>query len=474
MVRCAVARSILRAMSLTSVVFVHGFCSSPIVWDPFTKRLRKDKDFPADRFSFDAFPYPTSLVELNPKKRIPSVIECGDALAAYLKLNCADADSIFLVGHSMGGLVIEAMIAGKVKGCAMDLKRIRGVIQFATPNRGSNILSDTRSILAQLTGKNPQEEGLRTLDDATDGILRSIERYVLGATALTKDSCPIAFQVFYGLQDNVVTKVSAGGPFDDVAALPGDHSSILNGGGDDPGDPKDSRYKALKDALLNPLGHPSIYEISQFDVALAIEPMSRDMVIQIPGLDKPITDHTDNVAVRSITFKFSDKNRCHAPYKQVYRSTNGYVQFLTTNRENEANAIDKSTYRSEGKIFTYVFTPDHDDTFSMRLRIYNGFGEGNRSWHNHMDPQAHYQLMTFQLDLQKFAAAGFTFSTEPRLCYYTGDAEDHELCAQREFGEPLRFVASDTPWLRKWELTNIQGGIVDVVWELNPAPAASA
>ena len=458
-------------MPVTYVVFVHGFCSSPQVWDPFINRLRTDPDFPREKFLFDTFAYPTKLVELNVKERIPSITDCGDALATYLKLNCAKADSIFLVGHSMGGLVIEAMISSKVKGRALDLKAVRGVIQFATPNRGANILSNTRAILSQLTGENPQEEGLRTLDEDTDTILRNIQRYVLNATAFTSETCPIAFQVFYGLQDNIVTKVSAGGPFDDVAALPGNHSTILNGGGDDPNDPDDSRYKALKDALLNPLGHPSIYEITQFDVSLQVEPMSRDMVIQIPDVDKPITDHTDNRAVRSITFKFSDKNRCHKPYKQVYRSVNGYVEFLTTNWKNEADSVDKSTYRSEGKIFTYVFTPDHDDTFSMRLRIYNGFGEGNRNWHNHMDPQAHYQRMTFQLDLQKFAAAGFTISTEPRLCYYTGDSEDHELCKQREFGDPLTPLAPDSPWLRKWELGNIQGGIVDVMWDLNPAPA---
>ncbi len=461
-------------MTITTVVFVHGFISSPGVWEPFLTRLRADEDFLPQRWKFVTFAYPTQLVEVNFSRRIPSIVDCGDALAGFIKRTCTDPGPLFLVGHSMGGLVIEAMITGRLRGNAMDLRRIRGVIEFATPNLGSNILNDTRSLLTRLMGKeNPQEQGLRTLDSDTNAILRDLDRFVLRATELTRFTCPIAFQVFYGLQDNVVPRSSASALFDDATGLPGDHSSILHGSGDDPSDPDDSRYSALKDALLNPLGHPSIYEVTQFDVSLTVEPVSRDMVIQIPGLENPVSDHTDNIAVRAITFKFSDKNRCHAPYKQVYRSDKGYVEFLTTNWKNEASFADKSTYRSQGKIYTYVFTPDHDDTFSMRLRIYNGFGEGNRSWHNHMDPKAHYQRMRFQLDLQKYAAAGFTFSTEPRMCYFTDDTEDHELCAQRQFGDPLLpLLPLDSPWLRTWELTDIQGGIVDVVWDFKTADVA--
>jgi pimeloyl-ACP methyl ester carboxylesterase len=458
-------------MPLTVVVFVHGFISSPAVWQPFTKRLQTDADFPADRFRFLTFAYPTRFLDLSPGRRIPSIRECGDELAGYLKLNCADATSIFLVGHSMGGLVIEAMIASKLAGKAMDLQNIAGVIQFATPNRGSNMLSDTRSILTKIFGRQPQDEGLRTLSDDTDSVLRDIDRGVLRSTSLTKYTCPIAFQIFYGLEDNIVPEVSARGPFDDAIALPGDHSSILNGGIDRKDDPNDLRYGHLKDALLNPLGHPSIYEITSFEVSVAVQPVSKEISFQIPNLDRPVSVQTDNIAVRTITFKFSDKNRCHTPYKQVYRSVNGYVEFLTTSSENEASSIDKSTYRSEGKIFTYVFTPDHNDTFSMRLRIYNGFGDGNRSWHNHMERNAHYQSMTVNLDLSKYEAEGYTITREPRFCYLPGDSEDHELCAQREFSDSLLQSPSSSTWKRTWELKDVRGGIIDLVWDVKP-PAA--
>jgi hypothetical protein len=443
------------------------------VWQPFIDRLKVDKDFPPDRYSFLTFAYPTRILELSPLRRIPPIKDCGDELATYIKLHCADADALFLVGHSMGGLVIEAMLAAKLKGSAADLKRIRGVIQFATPNRGSNMISDARSIFTMLTGDHPQEKSLRTLDEDTDDILREVERGILRTTACTKDTCPIAFQVFYGLEDKIVPKVSARGPFDEVGGLPGDHSSILDGGEDRDGDPDDLRYLSLKDSLLNPMGHPSIYEISLFDVTLSVEPVSREITFQIPDLDKPVSVTTDNKALRTITFTFSDKNRCHTPYKQVYRSIDGYVQFISTSSQNEASSADKSTYRSEGKLYTYVFTPDHGDTFSMRLCIYNGFSEGQRSWHNHMEPNAHYQKLRITLDLRAYQAAGYTFSPEPRLCYYPGDSQDHELCAQRQnkVADSLPPLPGDSPWLRTWELHDVLVGIVDLVWDVR-VPAA--
>ena len=460
------------ARMITTVVFVHGFNSGPDIWDPFRERMKDDPDFASDRFQTLAFSYPTSLLQLSPTRRIPSIRDCGDALAGYLKLRCKNTGPIFLVGHSMGGLVIEAMMVNTLRAKrGADLKQVRGVILFATPNRGSNTLAGVRELLSKVVS-NPQDEGLRTLNEDADDVLRDIEDNVLRATAFKEDKCPIAFQVFYGLEDNVVPKVSARASFNEYGALPGDHHTIVDGGPKRKGDPDDSRYAALKDALLNPVGHPEIYEIDLFEVSLQIEPVSRSITFQIPNMDRALSIQTDNVALRTLTFQFADKNRCHNPYKQVYRSVDGLVEFVSTTAVNQANPVDKSTYRSEGKIYTYVFTPDHGDSFTMRLRIYNGFGQDNRSWHNHMDPKAHYRRMRLQLDLQKYAEAGYTLDPEPRVCYYEGDnTEDHELCTQRKEGKPLPSLPGDSAWLRTWELTDVQGGIVDLVWDVKP-PAA--
>ena len=86
-----------------------------------------------------------------------------------------------------------------------------------------------------------------------------------------------------------------------------------------------------------------------------------------------------------------------------------------------------------------------------------------------MDAHAHYQLLRVKLDLSKYAEAGYTLSMEPRLCYYTGDSEDHTRCAQREFSDPLSPLPSDSTWSRSWEVTDVRGGIIDLVWDVKPA-----
>lgn len=465
-------------MPTTAVVFVHGFNSGPETWNSICNRLQADPGFPNDRFQLVRFKYPTQLFQINPVSRIPSVADCGDALGTFLDSTCADAGAIVLVGHSMGGLVIEAYLVGRLNGNGGQLKRIRGVIQFATPNRGSNALFNFRDLCSKIAGKNPQNEALQTLAENTDDTLRTIERQVLRASEITPTTCPIPFQVFYGMEDRIVTKVSARGPFDEPGALPGNHFEILNvdrvQGKDTDGAAgyPEQRYRALVKALLDPVGHPSIYEIERFAVLLQISPVSNDVSFQIPDLDHPLTVHTDNVATRTITIDFAAQNRCHIPYKQVYRSVDGHVQFLSA--MGPAKAVDDVTdgvYRSEGKVYTYIFTPDAQDSFSMRLKIFNGFGEGNRNWHNHMEKNAHYRKFVFTLDLSAYETAGFTLSKAPRLCRMLDDRRCEEVCKGMTFGETTTpSLPSTSPWVQTWELPDVQGGVIDIAWDVAPTP----
>ena len=64
-------------MSHTTVVFVHGFLSTPVVWKSFMDRLKADKDFPAEQYSFVAFQYPTEFFEWDPRKRIAKINDLG-------------------------------------------------------------------------------------------------------------------------------------------------------------------------------------------------------------------------------------------------------------------------------------------------------------------------------------------------------------------------------------------------------------
>jgi hypothetical protein len=58
-------------MLRTTVIFVHGFTSSPKCWDPFVTRLEQDDDFAGKSYRFTRFQYPTRLLEWKTTRRIP-------------------------------------------------------------------------------------------------------------------------------------------------------------------------------------------------------------------------------------------------------------------------------------------------------------------------------------------------------------------------------------------------------------------
>ena len=201
----------------------------------------------------------------------------------------------------MGGLVIPQLLAQKIQDQrGKDLAWIRSVILFATPNRGSTIVSNVRSLLFRLFD-NPQEEELRVLDTKIAEVSDTVTRFILDAKSVERGCCPIPFRAFWGLQDAVVTEVSAKGPFVEASALPGDHSGIIQC------EPtgEDRRYQALKNSLLHPVGHPSIYEIDLFEITLQIAPFDAAMPVTLSGDVRPLIVHVDNVAVRTATFVFS-------------------------------------------------------------------------------------------------------------------------------------------------------------------------
>ena len=67
----------------------------------------------------------------------------------------------------------------------------------------------------------------------------------LAADCVKEGTCPIPFRVFWGLQDDVVPRVSARGSFIEASPLPGGHSEIIQCDPDGP----DERYLFLSDIL---------------------------------------------------------------------------------------------------------------------------------------------------------------------------------------------------------------------------------
>ena len=157
--------------------------------------------------------------------------------------------------------------------------------------------------------------------------------------------------------------------------------------------------------------------MSLLEVSLVVKPASAGKSILLRDLDQPITIHTDNVATRSMTCVFPKENRCTRPLTKMYRSNDGYVQLLGLTEPNETAPENNSEYTHTGKMFTYTFSPGSETTFSMRLTIYNGFGEGQREWHDHLAGDANCKLFRLTLDLSAYHDAGYAISPEPALVF---------------------------------------------------------
>lgn len=107
-----------------------------------------------------------------------------------------ESDQLFLVGHSMGGLVIQSLLVQTMQEQrGTDLVKIRCFILFATPNLGSTILSGLRGIFS-IFRENPQED-LKVLDEDVAKISAVILRSVLGAKSADTNNCLSHF-VFFG------------------------------------------------------------------------------------------------------------------------------------------------------------------------------------------------------------------------------------------------------------------------------------
>ena len=122
------------------VVFVHGFNSNKdSCWRKLLNVLEKDKSL-SDVFDFDAFEYETALFQASHLKRLPNIDELGAELGSHLDRILVDRDSgrqkyidATLVGHSMGGLVIQSYLVQRLNsGKGMEFDRLRQVILKAS------------------------------------------------------------------------------------------------------------------------------------------------------------------------------------------------------------------------------------------------------------------------------------------------------------------------------------------------------
>ncbi|MEU9082771.1 hypothetical protein [Streptomyces sp. NPDC048357] len=223
------------------VVFVHGFNSSPDMWDPLRRLIAADPGLSfVDTLPFG---YATQLWALDPRRTIPTFDTVADSLKEYVDTEARDFGRLMLVSHSQGGLVVQRYLARMTaEGRGADLRSIGRIVLLACPNNGSEIALSLRRGLLR---RNPQERQLRPLNEQIADTQRTVLRDIVNAGQVTAGSCPIPFSVYAGESDSIVPPASARSVFPDAAVLPGDHSGIARAT-----DPDDRTYTTLRRLIL--------------------------------------------------------------------------------------------------------------------------------------------------------------------------------------------------------------------------------
>jgi len=453
-----------------AVVFVHGFMSSQACWTDLISLLRADPRI-AERYELLCFEYATSAIQLRLLRRLPSVMEIGHALEAFLESPLlAPFRELTLVGHSQGGLVIQSYVVDALRrGRCAPLARIRQIILIATPNHGSAKASMLRRVAGTFFD-NPQELSLRVFDPQIDQIVNEMDERVESAEPGRPDGWPIPIQCFWGTEDDVVQLASARGPFNNAAPLNGDHSSILH-----PCARTDMRYVQLAEAILEPAGHPHVWEIANTETSIKVSPLvGPDQRVSAQHGSRTHEIVSDNVASIRRSVKFARKNRCTRPFSFPYGTRNeGFVR-ATMSQRNEASDQDLQVYADYGVRLVFAFTPRPVEPFWVDFEVFKGFDAGHRDMHEHLGRrQGYYRSVRLSLDLTAFLDSGYTVSAAPHLYYTQEDRGHDDMCYRRSRDVPVP-CASQRPGVWVWELTEIWGGIVDLVWELADPPTRSA
>lgn len=117
-----------------AIVFVHGFSGTcKETWGKFPSLLHTDEDLS----SFDVYSwnYPSGIVGQQPPVR-----RIGQQLRTYLSNVISQYEEIYLISHSLGGLVVQYMIIDELQnGHAAELSRIKHVIFFGSPLHGHEL-----------------------------------------------------------------------------------------------------------------------------------------------------------------------------------------------------------------------------------------------------------------------------------------------------------------------------------------------
>jgi pimeloyl-ACP methyl ester carboxylesterase len=260
-------------MRNVTLVFVHGFWSSAdalrVLWNQLAHRPGI-----SETVTPEFFPYESPLVSLNPTSQIPALESLGELLATFLETRVFPRrNPTVLVGHSQGGLVIQAMASHYLRsGVASRMSQIAHCVLIATPTNGSAFFLKTRTIL-DVVLKNRQEKTLRPLDTFIGDLHRTIAQGIVFAATTSQRSWPIPVTAIYGSEDAIVQSQSAKWIFRETHAVPGNHFTVIK-----PATPDQAVCVIINDVIEGARRHlPSDASLVR---TVAIEPTDPELLQQ--------------------------------------------------------------------------------------------------------------------------------------------------------------------------------------------------
>jgi pimeloyl-ACP methyl ester carboxylesterase len=225
------------------VVFVHGLFSSAGVWAVLEALIAADPEL-TDFVRINRFEYDSPLARLRVDRRIAEMDDIADRLRTYLSAELGNAETVVLVTHSQGGLVVQRFLARMLqRGQGRDLARIKQIVMYACPNSGSEFFLTVRK--AAIFWRNPQERQLRPISRAVVETQETVLRAVVNAQGCSDTECHIPIAAYGGVSDKIVPPPASKWVFPLNGMVDGDHFSIVR-----PASNRGSSYIVLKIALI--------------------------------------------------------------------------------------------------------------------------------------------------------------------------------------------------------------------------------
>ncbi|HYV36628.1 MAG TPA: hypothetical protein VE988_13030 [Gemmataceae bacterium] len=188
---------------------------------------------------------------------------------------------------------------------------------------------------------------------------------------------------------------------------------------------------------------------------------------------------TDNRAKITRRVVFSESNTSLRPFTLRYATQNlGFLFPPVLNADNVAPAAELNRYDAYGTEYRFDFIPRPGRAFSMEFEVLNGFDSGHHMVSFRAHPDTTYDRIVCTLDLSECGYKQGVGAVQPMAFLHRFDYKHGELWKYRAMAElvtPAKARLGASRW--QWQLSQINRGILDVVWECdpfsNPAPGAS-